>query len=183
MSCSPDRVKDYFFGELNEPDGAALRAHLAECTRCREEYEALHLTQAALRAVPDEEPPRRTAFVSDKVFEPGWWQKLWQSGPRLGFASAALLALAVVFHAAWRPAPVVAPQVDQAAIQAQVQAALADAEARYSRKTAQAVEAARKEFEFQQQADRIAIQSAVQELEKKFLVAYKLASNYEGGRP
>jgi hypothetical protein len=64
-----------------------------------------------------------------------------------------------------------------------VQAALAEADARYARKSAEIVEAARKEFEFQQQADRIAIQSAMQELEKKFLVAYRLASNLEGGRP
>jgi hypothetical protein len=48
-------------------------------------------------AVREEEPPRRIAFVSDKVFEPAWWQRLWNSG-RVGFASAALLSMAIVAH-------------------------------------------------------------------------------------
>ena len=32
---------------------------------------------------------QRIAFVSDKVFEPRWWQTIWRSGPAMGFASAA----------------------------------------------------------------------------------------------
>jgi hypothetical protein len=59
-----------------------------------EERERLANTVAALQAVPDEEPPRRIAFVSDKVFEPKWWQKF----PAWGFASACALAAAILAH-------------------------------------------------------------------------------------
>jgi hypothetical protein len=45
-----------------------------------------------LASLEDEEIPRRIAFVSDRVFEPRWWQTMWRSGPVMGFASAALLA-------------------------------------------------------------------------------------------
>ncbi len=191
MSCLPDKVKDYFFGELNEDERAGFRAHLDQCRACREEFERLRLTQAALRSVPDEDPPRRTAFVSDRVFEPSWWRRLWQSGPRLGFASAAVLAMAIVIHAAWRPAAPAA--VDQAAIEARIsaeverrlqpaiQAAAAEIEARQARKTAEIVQAVRKDFEFQLQADRLAIQDALRHVERKLLVATRLAYNAEGG--
>ena len=42
-------------------------------------------------SLPDEEIPQRIAFVSDRVFEPSWWQTVWRSGPAMGFASAVLL--------------------------------------------------------------------------------------------
>ncbi len=192
MSCLPDKVKDYFFGELNEDERAGFRAHLDQCRACRDEFERLRLTQAALRSVPDEEPPRRTAFVSDRVFEPSWLQWLWQSGPRLGFASAVLLAVAIVINAAWRPAAPAA--VNQAAIEARIsaeverrmrtaiQAAAAEVEAKQARKTAEIVQAARKEFELQLQADRLAIQDVMRQVERKLLVATRLAYNAEGGR-
>ena len=56
-------------------------------------------TRSAVLCMREEELPRRIAFVSDKVFEPRWWQKFFASGPQLGFASAAMLAVAIVFHA------------------------------------------------------------------------------------
>src|SRR3954447_7825444 len=127
MGCSPFDLKDFFFGELSKADGQSVDKHLAGCVACREELERLQLTQAALLSVRDEEPPRRIAFVSDKVFEPTWWQRMWQSGSKLGFASAALLSAAIVAHgfmAAPRTVvqtpPVAAvqtsPAVDQAAV-------------------------------------------------------------------
>lgn len=126
MSCSPFDLKDYFFGELNAAERAAVDQHVSACVGCREELSALNTTRAALMSVPDEEPPRRIAFVSDKVFEPKWWQKLWSSGPRLGFASAAMLAAAIVTHGfaarpvETAPAPVAQVQVPTAAIEAEV---------------------------------------------------------------
>jgi hypothetical protein len=49
---------------------------------------------AMLRALPDEEMPRRLAFVSDKVFEPKWWQRF----PVWGMASAAMIAASILAH-------------------------------------------------------------------------------------
>src|SRR5258708_27014007 len=97
MSCSPFDLRDYLFGELPTGDRRTMDLHLADCTRCREELDSLDMTQRVLMSVREEEPPRRIAFVSDKVFEPTWWQRLWSSG-RVGFASAALLSMAIVAH-------------------------------------------------------------------------------------
>ena len=49
--------------------------------------------------------PYRIAFVSDKIFEPRGWAWLWNSAPRLGFVSAAMLAAAILVHGLVRPAP------------------------------------------------------------------------------
>ena len=99
MSCSPFELKDYFFGELSPEHRSAVEQHAAACTPCRAELSALTVTRSALLSVPDEEPPRRIAFVSDKVFEPAWWQRIWSSAPQLGFLSASVLALAILAHA------------------------------------------------------------------------------------
>ncbi|HWR52066.1 MAG TPA: zf-HC2 domain-containing protein [Bryobacteraceae bacterium] len=196
MSCSRDRIKDYFFGELSEGERSAVGDHMSECLACREEFERMRLTQAALRSVPDEEPPRRTAFVSDKVFEPNWWQRLWSSGARLGFASAGVLALAIVFHAVWQPAPAPVAVMDEKVIEARVSAeverrlkpavvaAVAESEARQARKTTDLIETARREFEFQRRADRVSVEEALVYLQKKYNVLYRISSNFEqGGRP
>ncbi len=115
MSCSPFDLKDYFFGELPAAERSATESHLSSCALCREELSRLGETRALLLSIPDEEPPRRIAFVSDKVFEPRWWQRLWASGPQLGFASAAMLAVAIMVHGAlMRPAPAVATTAVQA---------------------------------------------------------------------
>ena len=84
MSCSDDDLKDLMFGELDEAARGRVETHVRECWHCQEELDRLRLTQAALNVLPEEEMPRRIAFVSDPVFEPRWWQRLWQSGPKLG---------------------------------------------------------------------------------------------------
>jgi anti-sigma factor RsiW len=126
MRCAPFDLKDYFFGELPDQDRRTVEAHLAACSGCREELDALGFTRSALLTVREEEPPRRIAFVSDKVFEPSLWRRLWNSGAKLGFASAAMLSAAIVFHAV-QARPVVAnvpvasvQQIDRATIEAEV---------------------------------------------------------------
>jgi hypothetical protein len=59
----------------------------------------------ALLAIRDEELPRRIAFVSDKVFEPRWWQRLLRSGPQVGFVSSLMIAAAILAHGYMRLAP------------------------------------------------------------------------------
>jgi anti-sigma factor RsiW len=124
MSCSPFDLRDYLFGELSTGDRRTVDLHLADCAQCREELDSLHVTQSVLMSIREEEPPRRIAFVSDKVFEPTWWQRLWNSG-RVGFASAALLSVAIVAHG-YVSRPVVtqtvapAAQVDEAKIEKEV---------------------------------------------------------------
>ena len=115
-------LKAYFFGELPEDERRRIAAHLETDAAARAELARLEATQSMLGFVQDEELPRRIAFVSDKVFEPTWWQRFWASGAQLGFASAALLALAVVSHG-WLSRPTVQPltaTVDAAVVRAVV---------------------------------------------------------------
>jgi anti-sigma factor RsiW len=181
MSCSGSDLKDYFFGELGEEDCARVRAHLETCQACSEELDRLRLTEAALHSLREEEPPRRIAFVSDKVFEPHWWRAWWDSGPRLGFASAALLSVAILVHAFARPVVTrPGPPVDAAVIEARasseaasrldaaVRAAVAESEARQARRTAELVAAARKEIEFERSSDRVAFEETMTLLQKRY---------------
>ena len=155
MSCSPFDLRDYFLRELADPQQRQVEAHVKTCPQCREELDRLRITEAALFSMRDEEIPQRIAFVSDKVFEPSPWRRawaaFWSSSARLGFASAAMLAAAIVFYA-FHPAPAPAPRVptvatvapvSDAEIQQRVQAALDKAipeiEARYEKRTEELV--------------------------------------------
>jgi anti-sigma factor RsiW len=161
MSCSPIDVKDYFLKELADPDRRQMEIHLKNCPACREELERLNLTQAALFSAPEEEIPQRIAFVSDKIFEPSPWRRrlsaFWGSAAQLGFASAAMLSAAIIVLALTHPAPAPVAQMQNAPavsrtgasavsnadleqrIQAAVDKAVAESEAREERKTAEAV--------------------------------------------
>jgi anti-sigma factor RsiW len=113
MSCSPFDLRDYFFEELAEEDRQQVDLHSRTCEKCREELSRLRSTQAALLAVADEEIPQRIGFISDRVYEPSrlrrWWGAFWESAPRLGFASAAMLSAAIIVSAMHRPAVVTPP--------------------------------------------------------------------------
>jgi len=193
MNCPQYDLKDFLFGELAGAERGLVQAHLEECPQCREEFERLRMTQAALHSLRDEELPRRIAFVSDKVFEPRWWQVWWNSAPRLGFASALALALAIVAHGFSRPAPL-APVRDTAALEARigaevarrlepaVKAAVAESETRQAQRAEALVAAAKKGVELQRQADRIATAEDVAIILKKLNV-YQTASANWGARP
>ena len=108
MSCSPFDLRDYLLKELSDGERRQVDAHVRGCAACREELERLQLTEAALFSLRDEEIPQRIAFVSDKVFEPSpWWRAwaaFWGSGARLGFASAAMLSVALIVFSLARTA-------------------------------------------------------------------------------
>jgi anti-sigma factor RsiW len=131
MSCSPFDLNDYFLKELPDSERRQVEGHVRECRRCREELERLRRTEAALFALREEEIPQRIAFVSDKVFEPAawrrWWTAFWGSAARLGFASAAMLSVAILVLALTRPAvrpPAAQATAAPADIEAQIQAAV-----------------------------------------------------------
>jgi anti-sigma factor RsiW len=119
MSCSDPNhdLHAYALGELTAPQRRQIEAHLSACAGCREELATLRLTLEVLPALREEEIPRRIAFVSDKVFEPRWWQTLWNPT----FASACVLAAAILVHAFARPAEVSQAQIDAAVMQAVAQ--------------------------------------------------------------
>jgi anti-sigma factor RsiW len=165
MSCSPFDLRDYFFGELPEEDRRKVDLHTRSCAACREELAQLRSTQAVLLSVPDEEIPQRIGFVSDRVYEPSAirraWRAFWGSGPRLAFASAAMLSVALIVSAMHRPAPVTAAADDIYQLRADfsrqvneaVQKAVAESDARHQQRTAELLATASDRFEQQRKAD------------------------------
>jgi anti-sigma factor RsiW len=100
----------YTLGEASPAERQTVEAHLATSAAAREEHEQLNIVLSALKSVPQEEIPRRIAFVSDPVFSPSLWQRFWGSAAQLGFAGAAMLAVAITAHGfLTRPAPQAAP--------------------------------------------------------------------------
>jgi hypothetical protein len=129
MSCKledrrPD-WKSYALGELDARVRQEAESHVAACADCQDELAGLRVTLDAMATLREEELPRRIAFVSDKVFEPRWYEKLFL---RPSFAAAGLIAAAILVHALVRPVstPASAPQsmaqVDTRAIEARVTA-------------------------------------------------------------
>jgi len=169
-------LKAYLFGELAEEERRRVAAQLEKDPALRAEYARLEQTQAMLGFVQDEELPRRIAFVSDKVFEPSWWQRFLASGPQLGFASAALLALAMVGHG-WLSRPVApamqAAKFDEAVVRqvvaAEVSQRMNDVLRQVSDvpnsdvKTAQLIAVAMKQAEKRAELDRAADRLTIEE--------------------
>ena len=121
MSCNladnrPD-WRAYSFGELDAAARQQAESHAATCADCQDELGGLRVTLDALATLREEEIPRRIAFVSDKVFEPRWWQKMFL---RPSFAAAAVVAAAILVHGFARPVVVPAGSVDTAAIEARI---------------------------------------------------------------
>jgi len=132
MSCSPFDLKDYFLQELADPQRRQVEAHVKTCQPCREELDRLRLMEAALFVLREEEIPQRIAFVSDPVFEPSPWRRafsaFWNSGARLGFASAAMLSAALVVFAMHRPAPAPVVTVAPTSVQTASASGMTEAE-------------------------------------------------------
>ena len=124
MSCvSPESRPDwkaYVLRELGQDAHREAEAHLATCSICHEEVATLRLTLDTLSTLREEEIPRRIAFVSDKVFEPRWWQRVFSPT----FAAGALVAAAILIHGSLRPG--------QAQVDAAVTKAISQVETRHA---------------------------------------------------
>jgi anti-sigma factor RsiW len=182
MSCAID-LKAYVVGEVTEREKLAVEDHIRACRVCHDELDRLNFTRSALASLEDEEPPRRIAFVSDRVFEPRWWQTMWHSGPAMGFASAALLSLAILTHGFARPVTQAPnPSVDTVQIQRTVDAAVTKAvnesQAKQSAEFAKVLNATEARFELQRQSDLATVQQAAEYYQKQ--MARFVVANNEG---
>ncbi len=135
MSCTDFDWKAYALGELDRASANEAKSHAAGCAACREELAGVQLTLAAMNSLRDEEMPRRIAFVSDKVFEPKWYQRLWSPN----FAAACVVAAAILVHA-FAGHPASDAQI-QARVDSAVTKAVADVEARHNEQMTRVVEA------------------------------------------
>lgn len=124
MTCnSPESKPDwkaYVLRELGPDAARQAEVHLAACSHCHEEVATLRLTLDTLSTLREEEVPRRIAFVSDKVFEPSWWQRVFSPT----FAAGALIAAAILIHGSLRPG--------QAQVDAAVTKAISQVETRHA---------------------------------------------------
>jgi hypothetical protein len=204
MSCPPFDLRDYYFKDLAENERRLTEVHVKTCAHCREELERLRGTETALLALPDEEIPQRIGFVSDPVFEASafrrGWEALWGSAARLGFASAAMLSVALVVFSLTRPvpqatAPAPAPGVHSAAaavareadFSKRVNDAVSDAvaravtasEARQARQTQDLLAASDRRHALETAAMMVRVQEYL-DVEKKHLNTLILASNDAG---
>jgi anti-sigma factor RsiW len=188
MSCSVLDLKAYVVGELAQREKMAVEDHVRACQNCHDELDRLNLTRSALASLEDEEMPRRIAFVSDRVFEPRWWQTMWRSGPAMGFASAALLAAAILAHGFARPlVPAAGSAVDEAKIEQRIEGqvnarmnavvakAVNDAQAMQAAEFTKVLNATENRFELQRQSDLANLQAA--EYYRKRLAQFEVASN------
>jgi anti-sigma factor RsiW len=195
MNCSSEDLKGYFLGELASRDKASVEEHVRACQNCREELDRLKLTHTALLALEEEEVPQRIAFVSDKVFEPRWYQTIWRSGPAMGFASAVILAAAILVHAfgvqglarpgSARPvtATVDTAQMEQrverevgARLDGMVAKAVSDAQAKQAAEFAKVLDTTETRFGARRKADLATIQQAAEYYEKQ-MNRWLVASN------
>lgn len=196
MNCSQVDLKAYTLGETTEEGRRQIENHAAACAECREELARLAATRDSLLMLRDEEMPRRIAFVSDKVFEPSWWQRVWNSGPKLGFASAAMLSVALLANVWMRPTPVAAQGVSQADLartevrlqkemdarmEATLTKAVADSEARQTKRTAAMLETAAKEYQVERRM-LSATAGSYDMLYKQVLAAYRANSQLGAGQ-
>lgn len=174
MNCSSVDLKAYLLGEAAQPEKNSVEDHVRACQSCREELDRLRLMHTALLSLPEEDIPQRIAFVSDKVFEPRWFETIWRSGPAMGFASSALLAAAILVHAYARPTTVTAP-VDNARIEREVDTrvnaavtkALSETQAKQAQEVASMLDAAEKRFELKRQSDMAMVQQAARYYEQQ----------------
>jgi len=198
MSCPPFDLRDYYFKDLAENERRLTELHVKTCAHCREELDRLRGTETALLALPDEEIPQRIGFVSDAVFQPSafrrGWDALWGSAARLGFASAAMLSVALMVFSLTRPvlqssapAPAVTRAAAETDISSRVNAAVANAvsravaesEARQDRQTQELLAASDRRHALETQAMMLRVKEYI-DVEKKRSNIRILASNEAG---
>jgi anti-sigma factor RsiW len=194
MQCADFDWKGFVLGETPPPQRRAMEEHLGTCPACRREVEALGLTLVAIRRLPQQPIPRRLAFVSDPVFELPWWKRMWRMpAPAWGFASALVVAVAILLHGQMAPPPAPASAASDAkAVELAVQAEL-------ERRLPAAVEAAvrqqlgpaaaqmelrlaefEKRVEAQRRADLRDVTAAFELLQKRINNVYLASANFGG---
>jgi anti-sigma factor RsiW len=157
-----EALRDFAFDELPAGQRREMEQHITTCGDCAIELDRLRMTTAALRILPDREIPQRIAFVSDQIFQPSVFARFLGSGARLGFASACVLAAAMVVSA-WHISPVNGTSARQPVVQVEPVSASAD---QIQTAVASAIAKTRTE-------DAQMIQTAVQAAERKRDAEYR----------
>ncbi|HCC59241.1 MAG TPA: hypothetical protein DEQ47_18660 [Solibacterales bacterium] len=183
-------LRDYFFDEMPAGERPDMERQLAASPELRAELRQLEMTARALRMLPDQEPPRRIAFVSDKVLAPSVGSRVarWFFAAGPVFASAALSALVVFWVMSYRTAPVRTVEVasshvaqDPGKVEALVREAVAQSEVRSAQKTKELLADAERRHELERQQLLLNVQDTLNYWQKKMNVM-QVASADMGGR-
>jgi anti-sigma factor RsiW len=126
-----DVLNDLLDGELPPAMRDAAEAHLAACTACRAEADALRRTIARVRALPQSVPPRRDLRPRGTEARPGVLPLRRGAVPRWAAVLAAAAVLVLALGAAWRlaaraPAAVPAPAAPVAQVERRYEAVVAE---------------------------------------------------------
>ncbi len=93
MSHLEDRLAEFVFEELTEPEMEAARQHVAQCLECQGRVAGFRKVQHSLEQLPDVDLPRRMVFVpSESRSKPRWVPLAWG----IPSAIAAVLLLAIL---------------------------------------------------------------------------------------
>ena len=102
MAHLEDRLAEFFYGELSPADMTDARRHIGECADCRLRVEQFRMVDAAVRTVPEMDPPRHVVLLpQERRAWVSWFDLRWAVA---GSAVAILLA-SVVIGALFRTAP------------------------------------------------------------------------------
>ena len=67
MSHLENRLAEFVFEELAEPEMAAARQHVAQCLECQGRVAGFRKVQHSLEQLPDVDVPRRMVFVPSET--------------------------------------------------------------------------------------------------------------------
>lgn len=184
-------LREYALGELSRSAGEEIESHLATCEACSDEWSTLQFTLAALRSDGDHEIPQRIAFVSDKVLAPSGFRRffdaVWNSGPKLAFLSASILAGAIVFSSMHRapimlqPALVQTASVSRADLETAVRQAVVKVREEDAKNTKLLLAAVEKKYGEKQRALLLSVDENFQVMQKR-LSSYTMLASSDASR-
>ncbi len=196
MTCSGIDLNAYHFGELNGSERIAAERHVRDCAACSEELDRLAALDSALRMLPTEAMPQRISFVSDKIFEPRWYQRFFNPGPAWGVAAGFLVICGLGLNLMYRPEPLIVSRTTRVgarevealveaevarrmdgAVKAAVAQAVADSEVRQRK----VFKADLEKVELDYQAQVLAVRENVAFLQKKLNATQILSARSEVG--
>jgi hypothetical protein len=196
MTCSGIDLNAFHFGELSGSDRTAAERHVRECAACAGELDRLAALDSALRMLPSEPMPQRISFVSDKIFEPRWYQRFWNPGPAWGVASMFLVVCGLGLNLMYRPEPLIVSKTTrvgarevEALVEAEVarrmdttvKAAVAQAVADSEARQRKVFKAELEKVELDNQAQVLSVRENVAFLQKKLNATQILSARSEVG--
>ncbi len=97
MNHVSEQLTAYHHGELTAPDAQRVTEHLAQCTACRAEFEAIQQSASLLAQLPLQTAPASLwRAVEQGLPQPKpHLKQSWQFTPRLAFAAAACVVVLV----------------------------------------------------------------------------------------